>query len=239
MFGIFTGTIVNAAAVIAGTAVGCFLKGERLKTVSDRIFQGFGLFTMVLGISGAVGLPHPVFMLVSVIIGVAAGELADLDDKFTRFGDWLRRRFSKGDDSGKFTDSFLSGVLLFCVGSMTFMGALEAGLSNQHTIYYTKSVLDCFSACMFAMGGGIGVGFAAIIVLLYQGGLAALAGLLAPIMTAETIAVSTAVGSLSLLGLGMNMLGITKLKVANFLPAMFVPIVYQAIVVVFHLNSVL
>ena len=92
---------------------------------------------------------------------------------------------------------------------------------------------------MFAMGGGFGVGFSAIVVLLYQGGLTALAGLLAPVMTTEIVAVSTAVGSLSLLGLGMNMLGITKLKVANFLPAMFVPIVYQIIVVVFHLKSLI
>ena len=239
MFGIFTGTIVNTLAVIAGTVIGCFLKGDRLKAASDRIVQGVGLFTMVLGISGAVGLPHPVFMLVYIIIGTAIGELVDLDDKFNRFGEWLRKRFSKGDDSGKFTDSFLSGVLLFCVGSMTFMGALEAGLSNQHTIYYSKSVLDCFGSCMFAMGGGLGVGFSAIVVLLYQGGLTALAGLLAPVMTTEIVAVSTAVGSLSLLGLGMNMLGITKLKVANFLPAMFVPIVYQIIVVVFHLKSLI
>ena len=239
MFGIFTGTIVNALTVIIGTAIGCFLKGEKLKQASDRVFQGFGLFTMVLGISGAVGLPHPVFMLVSLIIGVSIGELADLDDKFNRFGGWLQKRFSREDDSGGFTNGFLSGVLLFCVGSMTFMGALEGGLQNQHTIYFTKSVLDGFAACMFAMGSGIGVGFSAIVVLLYQGSLTALASLLSPIMTAETVAVSVAVGSLSLLGLGMNMLGITKLKVANFLPAMFVPIVYQAIVVLFHLNGVL
>ena len=151
MFGIFTGTIVNTATVILGTALGCCLKGEKMRRVGDRVFQGFGLFTMVLGISGAVALPHPVFMLISLIIGVAIGELADLDEKFERFGNWLKKRFAKGEDSEGFTNGFLSGVLLFCVGSMTFLGALEAGLQNQHTIYFTKSVLDCFGACMFAM----------------------------------------------------------------------------------------
>jgi hypothetical protein len=238
MFGIFTGVITNTLAVVAGTAAGCVFKGEKLKTIGERIFQGFGLFTIVLGISSAIGLEHPLFMLASIIIGTAIGELVDLDEKFNRFGDWLKKRFAKDGSSG-FTEGFISGTLLFCVGSMTIMGALQSGLENRHTIYFTKSVLDCFSSCMFAMGGGAGVGFAAIIVLVYQGLLVALASLLTPVMTPEIVAISSAVGGLSLLGLGLNMLGITKLKVANFLPAMFVPIVYQIIVVLFHLEGVL
>ena len=238
MFGIFTGVIVNTLLVVIGTAAGCVFKGEKLKSIGERVFQGFGLFTIVLGISGAVGLEHPLFMLISLIIGIAIGEWVDLDDKFNRLGDRLQKKFSKGGSDG-FTNGFMSGVLLFCVGSMTIMGALQSGLENQHTIYYTKSVLDGFSSCMFAMGGGIGVGFAAIAVLLYQGALVALASLLTPIMTPEIVALSSAVGSLALLGLGLNMLGITKLKVANFLPAMFVPIIYQIIVVFFHIKSII
>lgn len=238
MLGIFTGTIVNALTVVIGTAVGCVFKGEKLKRIGERVFQGFGLFTVMLGISGAIDLPQPLFMLASLIIGTAIGELADLDDKFNRLANWLQRKFAKEGDTG-FANGFISGTLLFCVGSMTIMGALQSGLSNQHTIYYTKSVLDGFSACMFAMGSGMGVGFASLAVLIYQGALVALSSLLAPIMTEEILAVSTAVGSLSVLGLGLNMLGITKLKVANFLPAMFVPIVYQIIMVLFHLGSAL
>ena len=238
MFGIFTGVIVNALTVIAGTAAGCVFKGEKLKTIGERVFQGFGLFTVVLGVSGAIGLEHPLFMLISLILGKAIGEGIDLDDKFNRLGNWLQKKFSKGEGDG-FTNAFLSGVLLFCVGSMTIMGALQSGLENRHTIYFTKSVLDGFSSCMFAMGGGIGVGFAAIAVLLYQGALVALASLLTPVMTPEIVALSSAVGSLALLGLGLNMLGITKLKVANFLPAMFIPILYQAVIMIFHLKSVL
>ena len=238
MFGIYTGVIVNTLLVVVGTAAGCIFKGEKLKRIGERVFQGFGLFTVVLGVSGAFGLPHPLFMLASLIIGIALGEWIDLDEKFERLGGWLQRKFSR-EEGGGFTNAFMSGTLLFCVGSMTIMGALQSGLENQHTIYYTKSVLDCFSSCMFAMGGGIGVGFAAIAVLVYQGLLVSLASLLTPVMTAEVVALSSAVGSLSLVGLGLNMLGITKIKVANFLPAMFVPIVYQIIVVLFHLEGVL
>ena len=238
MFGIFTGTIVNAALVICGTALGCLFKGDKLKSIGDRVFQGFGLFTIVLGVSGSIGLEHPLFILISLILGTALGEAVDLDGKFNLAGEKLKKKFAKEGDEG-FVNGFLSGTLLFCVGSMTIMGALQAGLSNQHTIYYTKSVLDCFAACTFAMGSGMGVGFAAISVLVYQGLLVLLASFLEPIMTAEVVALSTAVGSLSLVGLGLNMLGITDIKVANFLPAMFVPIVYQIFVVLFHLNSVL
>lgn len=237
MFGIFTGTIVNAILVVIGTAFGCLFKGEKLKTIGDRVFQGFGLFTMVLGISGALDISHPLLELASLVLGTAIGETVDLDDKFNRIGTYFQNKFSKGDD--RFASSFISGALLFCVGSMSIMGALQAGLENQHSIYYTKGVLDCCSSAIFAMGGGIGVGFASIVVILYQGGLTALASLLQPIMVPEIVALSTSVGSLALIGLGLNMLGITKLKVANFLPAMFVPIVYQAIVVAFNLKGLM
>lgn len=237
MFGIFTGTIVNAILVIAGTAMGCLFKGEKLKTIGDRVFQGFGLFTVVLGVSGALNIDHPLLELASLVIGTAIGEAVDLDDKFNRLGNFFQNRFSKGDD--RFASSFISGALLFCVGSMSIMGALESGLENQHSIYYTKAVLDCVSASLFAMGGGVGVCFAAIVVILYQGGLTALASLLQPIMIPEIVTLSVAVGSLSLIGLGLNMLGITRLKVANFLPTMFVPIVYQAIVIAFGLKGII
>lgn len=235
MLGIFTGVAANVLAVIAGTAAGCVLKGNKLTQIAERIFQGFGLFVVALGLSGAIDLPRPLFMLISIIIGTAAGEWIDLDDKFNRLGNWMQGKFAKQGDS-RFANGFVSGTLLFCVGSMCIMGALQSGLENQHTIYYTKSVLDGFSAAMFAMGSGIGVGFAALAVLVYQGALVAMASLLAPVMTPEIVAVCSAVGSLSIAGLGLNILGITKLKVANFLPAMFVPIVYQIIVVLFHLK---
>ena len=100
MFGIFTGVIANTALVVLGTALGCAFKGEKLKNIGERVFQGFGLFTVVLGVSGAIGLEHPLFMLASLIIGIAAGELADLDDKFNRLGEALRKRFGKEGETG-------------------------------------------------------------------------------------------------------------------------------------------
>ena len=237
MFGIYTGVIVNAVLVVIGTAIGCIFKTEKLKTIGERVMQGFGLFTVMMGVSGALDQSHPLFILISLIIGISIGEITDLDGKFTKLAEFLKNKFAK-NDSG-FVNGFISAIMVFCIGSMTIMGALQSGLENTHTIYYTKGVLDGFGAITFAMGAGPGVGFAALIVLIYQGALVALAGLIQPIMTTEVVALSVSVGSLSLLALGLNILKITNIKVANFLPAMFVPIVYQAIVLAFGLNSLI
>ena len=233
MFGIFTGTVVNAALVIAGTLIGCIFKTEKLKRIGDRVFQAFACFVLVLGVSGASQLLRPVFTLISLVIGISVGELCDIDDKFNRLGNSLQRRFAKGAEGGSFAEAFVSASLLFCIGSMTIMGALQGGLENQHSIYYTKGLIDAVSAAGFAMGSGVGVAFAALSVLVYQGLLTAGASLLSGILTDEIVALSTQIGSLSLIAIAFNMLGITKIKVANFLPAMFVPIVWQAVLTVF------
>lgn len=226
MFGIYTGTLGNAAMVIFGTACGLLFKGEKLNKIGQRVFEVFAIFVMAMGFSGASDMSHPLLMLISIIIGVGIGEIADLDKQFNRLGDFLQSKFSKGNDS-EFSKGFVQASLLFCIGSMTIMGAFEAGLSNEHTIYLTKGVIDMVSAMTFAMGSGIGVGFSSICIIIYQGLLTTFASFLAPILSSEIIAASTSIGSLFLVGIGLNMLKITNLKVANFLPAMFIPFIYQ------------
>ncbi len=233
MLGIFTGTVANAILVIAGTAFGCIFKTEKLKRVGDRVFQAFACFVMVLGVSGAVELRQPIFTMLSLIIGIAVGELCDIDDKFNRLGERLQRRFAKGAENSRFAEGFVSASLLFCIGSMTIMGALQSGLENEHSIYFTKGLIDAVSAATFAMGSGIGVAFAALSVLVYQGLLTLGASLLAGVLTDDIVALSSQIGSLSLIAIAFNMLGFSKIKVANFLPAMFVPIIWQAILILF------
>ena len=237
MLGIFTGTVANALLVVLGTAFGCIFKTKKLKQVGDRVFQAFGFFVITLGISGAIALKQPIFTLISIVIGIAIGELIDIDDKFNRLGLWLQNKFAKGSMGTKhkstaFAEGFVQASLLFCIGSMTIMGAMQAGLEGQHSIYYTKGLIDGVSAIGFAMGSGIGVAFSALSVLVYQGLLTAGASILSGILTDEIIALSTQIGSLTLMAIGFNMLGITKIKVANFLPAMFIPMIWQAILVI-------
>ena len=227
---IFTGVLINAVLVIIGTMIGLIFKGERLKNIGQRIFEAFALFVLVMGVSGAMDLSEPLIILGSIIAGVAIGEIIDIDKQFTRLGNWLQNKFAK-NDSG-FSRGFIEASLLFCVGSMTILGALQSGLEGEHTIYITKGILDMVSAITFAMGSGIGVAFSSISVIVYQGLLTLCASFLSPVLSEEMIALSSTIGSLFLIAIATNMLGITRIKVANFLPAMFMPFVYQAILLI-------
>lgn len=235
MFGIFKGVIINALLVIAGTAAGLLFNTERMKTIGERIFQAFAIFVACMGVAGAISIDNTVLVLGCLIVGIALGELIDIDDKFNRLGNWLQNKVSGGKNSdSRFANGFISASLLFCIGSMTFMGALESGLQNQHTIYITKGVLDAISAITLTMGNGIGVAFSALMVLVYQGLLTLGASVLAPVLSPEMVAVSSQIGSLFLVGIALNMLEIKKIKVANFLPAMFMPFIWQAVLLIFN-----
>ena len=224
---IFLGVLINAALVVAGSAVGLIFKGEKLKRIGERIFQVYAFFIIAMGVNGAADISNPVLILVSLIIGVAIGELIDIDKQFTRFGNWAQKKFAKNSEGNAFAEGHIQASLLFCIGSMTFMGAFESALQHTHTIYLTKGVLDCISAITIAMGMGIGTMFSAVSVIVYQGILVVLAALMSSVLSSEVVAICCTIGSLFLIGIGTNMIGLTKIKVANFLPAMFIPIFAQ------------
>jgi uncharacterized membrane protein YqgA involved in biofilm formation len=238
MFGVFTGVLANAALVIVGGLIGSLFKSEKLKKIGESVFRIFAIFVMVLGIIGAAESEHPIFILLSLVIGVAIGELLNIDGFFRRMGDYAQAKM-RGKGGSNFSEGLVSATLLFCIGSMTFMGALESGLKNQHTIYFTKGMLDGVSALTLAMGSGIGVAFSAFPLIVYQGLLVLLASLLQDVLTGAVVSICSSIGSLFLVGIALNMLGITRLKVANYLPAMFMPILYQLITALFNLQSIL
>lgn len=234
---IFTGTAVNAALIVAGSIAGLLLKRiQSFQRIGERICQGFGLLVIVMGVQ-AVSLSRPVYFLVCLVLGTAIGEAVDLDGKFRRFGEFLRRKTAKG--SGSSPDDvhyangeaagFIEASLLFCIGSMTFLGALQSGMEHEHSIYITKGILDGISSFSLSMVYGASVAFSALVVLLYQGLLTLVASALVPVLSEGTIAMCVSVGSLSLIAIGLNMLKLSKLKVANFLPAMFLPMLWQAL----------
>lgn len=231
---IFIGVFINAGLVILGALAGVlFSKVGRIKTIGERIFQAFAIFIIVMGVLG-VSLDQPLFFLICLVLGIAIGELLDIDKQFNRFGAWVESKLTKGGSTGNFAEGFVTASLLFCIGSMTFLGAIESGIEHAHTIYTTKGILDCISALTLAMGSGISVGFSAVSIIIYQGLLTAGASLLAPILTDATVAMCVSVGSLSLVAIGLNMLKITKIKVANWLPAMFIPMLWQLIQILFN-----
>lgn len=234
--GIFTGVIANALMVVAGAVVGCLFKTEKLKTIGESTFKIFALYVLVMGVEGAMGVSEPVKFLLFIIVGVAIGELIDLDNGFNRLGSWLQSKVIKGDSHGStFAQGFVEASMLFCIGSMTFMGAFQSGLQNEHSIYLTKGVLDMIAGCTMAMGSGIGVAFSALTVLVYQGLLVVLANLLSPIMLPPVVTLCVQIGSLILIAIAFGMLKINKIrgceiKPANALPAMFLPIIWETII---------
>ncbi len=234
---IFLGVLANTGLIVLGTVIGCLFRSEKVKRVAERVFQLFALFVILMGVEGALGIKEPFKALIFMVLGTALGELIDIDKQMNRLGDWAQRKISgKGPESaagdtgkGGFSEGMVQAVLLFCIGSMTFIGALESGIQHVHTTYITKGALDAIGAITFAAAYGPGVGLSALFVLLYQGLLVAGATLLEPVLLPEVVALSAQIGSLFLIGIGFNMLKLTKIKVANFLPAMFLPMIWQAI----------
>lgn len=234
-----TGTIVNALAVLAGSAAGLLLAflakrfskvlptdssdlGNRLQTV---IMQGLALCTMYIGISGSLKGQNTLIAIISIALGALIGELLDLDRRIHRLGDWFQRKLSKvAGENSSVSEGFVTASLLFCVGAMSIVGALDSGLSGNHTTLYAKSLLDGISSIVFSASMGIGVALSIIVILLYQGSIAMLASVLAPLLSDAVIAEMSCVGSLLIIAISLNMLKITNIKVMNLIPAIFLPI---------------
>ncbi len=214
------GTLINTGAVIAGSTFGILLQARlpgRLKTAA---FQGIGLFTLIVGVSMAIKTQNFLIMILSIVTGSIIGGLIDIDSYLNRFGEFLMKRLRLG--RGRFSEGLVTAFLLFCMGSMTVLGAIEEGLGGLPNIYMAKSVLDGFSSIALSATFGIGVLFSAIPLFLYQGGLTLLAGSLERFLSDAVVCEITAVGGLILIGLGINILDIKKLKVINMLPSLLI-----------------
>lgn len=218
------GAVVNMAAVILGSLLGMLFKKGIPEKVSDTVMKGMALCVMWIGLSGAIKGENAIVIILSVLLGSVIGELVDLDKWVNRLGAQIEKKI--GTRYGNITQGFVTTTLLFCVGAMAVLGPLESGLKGIHTTQFTKSVLDFISAVIYASALGIGVFFSAFSVFAFQGLITVLAGWLAPVLTTAIITEMTAVGSLFIVGLSLNILGITKLKIMNYLPAVFLPILF-------------
>lgn len=217
------GTIVNAAAIIAGTILGNFLKGGFPENVKSTIMQGLSITIMLIGLSMALKSQNILVVTLSIVIGAILGEVLQIENRLNQFGQSLEKRFGDGD--GDFTRAFVSASLIYCVGAMAIMGSIESGLTGNHTTLFIKSILDGVSAVVFSSSMGIGVAFSALPVFLYQGGITLAAAYVKAFLTDAIIREMTATGGLLIFAIGINMLGIeVNIKVGNLLPAIFVAI---------------
>jgi len=221
-----TGTIVNVIAVILGSSIGLILKKGIPQRFSDSIMKAVALCVIYIGIDGCLKGENTLITIISMVAGVLLGEFLRLDDGINSLGKKLEDKVSKGKNSdGNIARGFVTASLLFCVGAMTIVGSLESGISGNHEILFSKSLLDFISSIIFGASLGIGVMFSAVFVLLYQGAITLLAQFIGPYLGDAVIAEMTCVGSLLIIALGLNMLGLTKLKVMNYIPAVFLPII--------------
>ncbi len=225
------GVIVNVLAVLFGGGIGMLIKKGIPERVSDAMMKGLGLCTLYIGWSGALKGSNTLVLILSMAIGIVIGEGLTLDARLNRFAAGLEERFKKDNGKVSIAEGFIAASLLFCVGAMTVVGSLQAGLAGNYEMLFTKSVLDFISSMIFASTLGIGVLLSAVFVLLFQGGIVLLAQVVAPFLTDGVVAEMTCVGSVLIFALGLNIVGITKLKVLNFLPAMFLPILLTPLLV--------
>lgn len=220
---ILLGSVANAAAIIVGGLAGVIVKKGLSPRFSDLIVSALGLFTAAIGVMFSMQSKNIMVVVFSLVIGSVIGEWIDIEKRMNDLGDYAQNKLKAHE--GNFSQGFVTASLLFCVGSMAIMGALQSGLMNDHKILYTKSIMDGVISIIFASTMGIGVIASFIPVFVYQGGITLLASVVAPYLGEAVTTEMTATGGILLLGIAINILELKKLKVGNMLPAIFVPII--------------
>ena len=218
-----TGTIVNTLAIIAGAMIGVIAKKAIPQRMGDLVMSAIPIVVMVLGVQFGIASSNILIVIVSLVVGGIIGEWIDIDRRLDDFGVSIQSRMKGGDSN--FSAAFVSTTLIYCVGSMAILGSIESGINGNHTILYTKSLMDGISAIFFASTLGAGVIFSGISVFIYQGILTVLAGYIGPYLSPEVVTEMSASGGILLIALSFTILGIKKIKVANLLPAIFLPVI--------------
>ncbi len=226
------GTIVNTLAIIAGSLIGLLFGRFIPAKITQTLIHGVAFAVMVIGLKMAWKEDNFIILICSLALGGAMGELIRIEDRINGLGDWLEKRFLKS--GGGISKGFVTTSLLYCVGSMALVGALESGLTGSHDTLFAKSVLDGLGSIIFSASMGIGVLFSAVSVFVYQGAVTVGASFLKPFLTDSVISQMSAVGGLLILAMGFNMLDVVKIKVANLLPAIFLPLIYFMLVQLFR-----
>lgn len=217
------GTIVNAAAILAGAGAGLILRQGLPDKWQETIMHAIGLSVTVIGIQMALKTNNIIIVIISLVAGSIIGELLDIDKALNRFGTWVGGKLSNGKEKGSAAaiigQGFVATSLIYCVGAMAIVGSIQEGLTGDASTLFAKSILDGITAIIFAANMGVGVALSAVSVALYQGSLTFLAGSMEAIMTPLLLAELTATGGILIIAIGLNMLKLVKIRIANMLPA--------------------
>lgn len=217
------GTLINAAAIIAGSLLGLLLRKGIPQQLKNTLVSGMGLCVLLIGVQGALGTGQVMLLILSVVIGGCIGVALQIEKRLDQLGQQLQKRFAQGSDD-QFGKGFVTATLMYCVGAMAIVGSLDSGLRGDHTTLIAKSVLDGVNSIILASAMGPGVMLSAAAVLLYQGGIALLAQFVAPLLTDRAIAEMSAVGGVLIMGIGLNMIRREHIPVGDMLPAILLPL---------------
>ncbi len=217
-----TGTWINVATVLCGGLLGLALGSRFPDKVRQTVMAGLGLITLVIGLQMALQTKNVLIVLGSLLAGGIVGELLDIDGAINRLARWAEARFSRDDGSSTFARAWVTTSLLFCVGPLTFTGAIQDGLTGDYHLLATKAMLDGFSSLAFGSALGLGVLASAATVLVYQGAISLAAGAIQSVLTAAMVNEMSATGGVLVLGIGLGLLELKAIRVANFLPALVI-----------------
>lgn len=216
------GTIVNTAAVIIGGSIGLLLKKGMPEKLKSIYFQAIGLFTLAIGMTMVYNMQHILLVVSALAIGSLLGEWGNLETHVENFTERLKHRLKIGNE--RFSEGLITAFLLFCIGSMTIIGAMNEGLGISSDLLYTKALMDGFSAILLASAFGVGVLFSALPLFLFQGAITLIAMFAGDFLSSEMMLGLTNLGGILLIGLGINILEIKKIRVINMLPSLLVVI---------------
>lgn len=224
------GVIINVITVLLGSSIGLLFKKGIPERVTTAAMIGLGACTLYIGISGSLVGENTLILIVSVVLGAIVGTLLNIDGAINRLAGKVEEKFRKNGKGVSVAEGLVSATLLFCVGSMTVTGSIQAGLTGDNSVLITKAMLDLVSSMMLASSLGVGVLLSSVAVFVIQGGLVLLAELISPVMSVGAINEMTCAGSILIIMIGTNLMGITKIKVADFLPAiLFAPVIYNIV----------
>lgn len=222
MIGVFSDT----AAILLGGTIGFLAKKIIPESWNDIILKGLGLCSIYIGIVGTLDGNNTLILIMSVVFGAMIGEGLKIEQRFHGFAEGVERRFDRNGSKSNFAQGFVTSSLMMCVGALSIVGSLNAGLKGDNTLLFTKTAIDGVGAMMFAASLGMGVIFSSVTVLAFEGAIVLLAGFVAPVLTTEVINEMTCAGSLIIVAMGLNLVADTKLRIMNYMPAVFLPIVF-------------
>jgi uncharacterized membrane protein YqgA involved in biofilm formation len=226
------GTLINVLAILAGSAIGVLLGNRLPEKMSRTLTDAMGLVVLVIGALNLLELTNENFakstgvfptilvVLAALLLGGVTGSLLNIEGRLEQFGTWLQAKTRGKGDKELFIQGFVNAALLFTIGPMAILGALQDGLGQGFDILALKSTLDGFTSVAFSATMGWGVAFSAIPVGLWQGLLTILSATLGAVLSEAAVAAITATGGILLLGTGLRLLQIRMVSVADLLPAL-------------------